>query len=194
MPNNLLPEERRKVRKPMLWIGMASIVMTFAGLTSGYVVSRSALLPENKWLQFSLPDEFTWATIVIVLSSITMIWAKASASRDHQKNLKLALWITLFLGFAFAFIQYYGWRDLTDRGLFFTGPESNTAISWVYVITFLHWLHIISGLIVLMVTLNQANKGAYSSADHHGLDVSAIYWHFLDVLWIYLFLFLAFIR
>lgn len=173
---------------------MASIIMTFAGLTSGYVVSRSALLVDNRWLQFSLPFEFYIATVLMVLSSITMIWARSSARRDMQPRIVLALAISLVLGIAFAILQYLGWKDLIDRGLFFTGPESNTATSWVYVITFLHWLHVISGIIVLLVTLIRARNGAYTSEDHHGLEISATYWHFLDALWIYLFLFLVFIR
>lgn len=190
----LTKAEKRKVRKPLLWVGMASIAMTFAGLTSGYVVSRSALLVDNRWLQFALPTEFYLATAAIVLSSLGVIWARSAAKKDDQKQLLLALWLSLGMGLIFVLLQYLGWNDLVERGLFFTGPKSNTAISWVYIITFLHWLHVISGLIVLGVTVNQARKGKYTSADHQGLDLSAIYWHFLDGLWIYLFLFLAFIR
>lgn len=168
--------------------------MTFAGLTSGYVVSRSALLAESKWLQFALPPEFTWATVVIVLSSASMIWAVNRLKRGHSGTGLLALVITLLLGFSFAFLQYYGWLNLLERGLFFTGPKSNTAISWVYVITFLHWLHLVSGLIVLLFTLHKARLGKYTPENYQGVVVSGIYWHFLDGLWIYLFLFLSFIR
>ncbi len=190
----LTQQEKRKVRKPLLWIGMASITMTFAGLTSGYVVSRSALIPENKWLQFELPSAFTWATIAIILSSITMIWAKSLVKKNDLAGLSRAILITLMLGIAFAVLQFLGAADLMDRGLFFTGKGSSTAVSWVYVIAFLHWLHVISGIIVLLVTYFRAQKRAYSSEDHHGLDISATYWHFLDGLWVYLFLFLLFIR
>lgn len=190
----LLPSEKRKVRKPLLWIGLASIVMTFAGLTSGYVVSRSALMAESRWLQFELPTEFYLATVAIVISSVTMVVAQRGAKSGNQKLIKTGLIITLLLGLVFAFLQYQGWEDLINRGLFFTGPESNTAISWVYVLTFLHWLHILSGIIVLLVTIGQANKNTYSKENHSGLEISAIYWHFLDGLWIYLFCFLVFIR
>lgn len=178
----------------MLWIGMASIVMTFAGLTSGYVVSRSALLLDNRWLEFALPAAFYVATAVMLLSSFSMVWAKSAIKKGNLSGLKRALGITLLLALAFVFLQLYGAVDMIDRGLFFTGPKSNSAVSWVYIIAALHWLHVISGIIVLIVTLIRARKGAYTSADHYGLDMSAIYWHFLDVLWIYLFLFLAFIR
>lgn len=190
----LLPEEKRKVRKPLLWIGLASIVMAFAGLTSGYVVSRSALLADNRWLQFALPDEFYYATAAIIASSLTLIWAKRAVRAGQSAQLITGLWLTLLLGIVFAVLQLLGWFSLIDQGYFFTGENSNTAISWVYVITFLHWLHVISGLIVLMVTLFQAYRGKYTPASHLGLSLTSIFWHFLDGLWIYLFGFLVFIR
>lgn len=190
----LFPEQKRKVRKPLLWIGIASIVMTFAGLTSGYVVSRSSLLSSNQWLQFELPWHFTAATVAIVLSSIAMGWAQWAANRDNRGQIKTAVALALLMGIGFAVLQALGWRELMDTGLYFTGPQSNTAVSWVYVITFLHWLHVISGIIVLTVTLIQAGKNAYTKESHLGLQLSGIYWHFLDLLWIYLFCFLVFIR
>ncbi len=192
--SELTSEQRSKVRKPLLWIGIASIVMTFAGLTSGYVVSRSSLLAENLWLQVALPTEFYLATAAIILSSLAMIWARRAVKKDNQGKLKIALWCTTLLGFTFAILQFFGWTSLMDRGLYFTGEGSTTSISWIYVISFLHWLHILSGLIVLLVTLRQAYKKAYSSHQHEGLEMASLYWHFLDVLWIYLFSFLVFIR
>lgn len=190
----LLPEQKRKVRKPLLWIALASIVMAFAGLTSGYVVSRSALLADNRWFQFALPQEFYYATALIILSSISLIWAKRAVKQDNQSQLRTGLWLTLLLGIGFALMQFLGWMSLVDQGYFFTGENSNTAVSWVYVITFLHWLHVLSGLIVLIVTLVQASLGKYTSDSHLGLSLTSIFWHFLDGLWIYLFAFLVFIR
>ncbi len=194
MANHLLPSERKKVRKPLLWIGIASIVMTFAGLTSGYIVSRASLLPANRWLQFALPTEFYVATAFIIGASLAMIVGKIAIKNGNVSNLKKALWVALILGFGFAIIQYLGWKTLIDSGFYFTGESSNTAVSWVYVITFVHWLHVISGIIVLMVTTHQAVKNNYSKQEHQGFDLASIYWHFLDILWIYLFLFLVFIR
>lgn len=186
----LTEAERRKVRKPMLWIGLASITMTFAGLTSGYVVSRSSLLPDNRWLQFELPIEFYYATGVILLTSVFIILAKRSVKGGS--NPSMWLWMALLSAFAFVFLQYYGANSMVNSGLFFAGTSSS--VSWVYVIAGLHWLHVVSGIIVLMVTVHQAQKGKYTSSSHYGLDLSAIFWHFLDALWIYLFCFLAFIR
>ena len=190
----LLPEQKRKVRKPLLWIGLASIVMAFAGLTSGYVVSRSALMAENRWLQVSLPDEFYYATVMILVSSLSLIFAKRALKKNNQSMLQGALGLTLLLGIGFAYMQYRGWVALIDQGYFFTGENSNTAISWIYVITLLHWLHVLSGLIVLTVTLVQATRGKYTADSYLGFSLSSIFWHFLDGLWIYLFGFLVFIR
>jgi cytochrome c oxidase subunit 3 len=190
----LTAAQKKKVQKPLLWIGLASIVMTFAGLTSGYVVSRSALLADNNWLQFSLPNQFTYATVAIVVSSLLMILAVNRVKHNQLKLATALLGFTLMLGLVFIVLQILGWQDLLDRGLFFTGPNSNTAISWVYVITALHWMHVISGILVLLYTWVKASKHLYTPKNYQGLVVSSIYWHFLDGLWLYLFLFLSFIR
>lgn len=194
MASDLLPEEKRKVKKPLLFLGIAGIVMAFAGLTSGYYVSRTALLTENKWFQFELPWQFTLATALIVLSSVSMFMGLRSIKRGNKSQMVNEIWVTLFLGIGFVFAQYFGWAEMIEKGLYFTGEGSSTSVSWVYVITLLHWLHVLSGIIVLIVTIYQARKGKYTSKDYLGLQLSAIYWHFLDALWIYLFLFLAFIR
>ena len=187
-------EEKKKVRKPFLLLGIASMAMAFAGLTSGYVVSRKALIRENMWMEFPLPEMFTWSTVVIILSSITMVLAGRALRKDDSPNATRFIWITFSLGLIFLLLQYLGWQDLVGRGIFFTGAGSNTAGSWVYVITFFHLLHILAGLITLAVTGNRSARGLYQAHDKLGFDLSAIFWHFLGALWLYLFLFLLFIR
>lgn len=185
--------EKRKVQKPLLWIGLASIVMTFAGLTSGYIVSRSALSADNRWQEFALPDEFLYATIAILLSSLTMHLAKQSLSKNLISRAAGLTLITLALGLGFLILQITGAQDLIGRGLYFTG--GNSASSWVYVIAGLHWLHAVSGIIVLIYTwYRTAILKVHSATSHQGFTVSAIYWHFLDGLWLYLYLFLFFYR
>jgi cytochrome c oxidase subunit 3 len=190
----LTKEDKKKVQKPLLWIGLASIVMTFAGLTSGYFVSRSALMADNRWLQFPLPDSFLYATIAIVMSSVAIILAKRSAVAGAKGMTVNYLLITLLLGIAFTIFQFMGWNDLIERGIYFTGAGSSNSASWVYVLTILHWLHLFSGLIVLLYTIYRASIGAYTKEDSQGLTVSATYWHFLDILWVYLYVFLLIIR
>lgn len=189
----LTAAEKRKVQKPLLWIGLASIVMTFAGLTSGYVVSRSALIAENNWLQFELPPHFAYATAAILISSVLMVLAKKQIKRSELKSAGNLVLMSLLLGLTFLGLQYFGAQNMIDRGFFFTG--GNTASSWVYVIAGLHWVHALSGIIVLAYTwYRTAIRKVHTAEDHQGFSVSAIYWHFLDGLWLYLYLFLLIIR
>jgi cytochrome c oxidase subunit 3 len=190
----LLKEQRRGAAKPMLWIGIASMAMAFAGLTSGYVVSRSKLIEVNNWLEFALPNAFTYSTIVIVLSSITVFYALKFAKKGMQQQSTYALLATLLLGITFASLQFQGWKELHASGIFFTGAGSNPAGSWVYAISFFHILHVTAGLISLMVTTFKSSKGLYNQKDTLGIELSSTFWHFLDILWIYLFMFLLFIR
>lgn len=193
-PKELLKEQRKGAAKPLLWVGIASMVMAFAGLTSGYVVSRSSLIQKERWMVFELPSYFYISSAVIILSSITVIWAVKSIKNGNVKSATSALWITLVLGLLFAVFQVLGWRALHDAGVFFTGQGSNVAGSWVYAITFFHLLHMIAGLISLLFTTLKSSKGLYSSTNTLGIELTATFWHFLDIVWIYLFIFLLFIR
>jgi len=102
MREGLTAAEKKKVGKPLLWIGMASILMAFAGLTSGYVVSRTALLADNKWLQFSLPPQFNYATLAILLSSLTLVIAALQFKKEQASFGRWFLPFTLALGLFFA--------------------------------------------------------------------------------------------
>ncbi len=190
---NLSAADKRKVQKPLLWIGLASIVMTFAGLTSGYIVSRSALIGENRWVEFGLPPEFFYATIAIFLSSLALIIAKRSILKNQIETAGMLVLATFALGIAFLYLQLKGGASLMDQGLYFTG--SNSASSWVWAVAGLHWFHAVSGIIVLIYTwYRTAILKVHTSTDHQGFSVSAIYWHFLGGLWLFLYLFLYFIR
>jgi cytochrome c oxidase subunit 3 len=181
---------KEKVAKPMLWLGMISMVMIFAALTSAYVVR----MEKGDWLQFQLPQMFYISTAVIILSSVTMNWAVASAKKNDFKNVKLASIITLILGFAFIVFQFKAWGVLVDQKIVFAGKYSNAAGSFLYALTGLHLAHLAGGIIALMVVSIKALGKRYNSENMLGLRLCAIFWHFLDVLWIYLFLFLLFVR
>ena len=191
---NISPEEkeatRKKVAKPLLWIGIVSMIMIFAGLTSAYVVRHA----KGEWLVFELPQLFYLSTAVILISSITMNWAIISAKKGNLKNIKTALTLTLLLGIGFVCSQFGGWGQLTRTGIFFTGTTSNASGQFLYVLTLLHLLHLAGGIVSLSITLSQSLKEKYNAQNLLGLELCATYWHFLDILWIYLFLFLLFIR
>lgn len=180
----------RKTAKPLLWIGIVSIIMLFAGLTSAYVVRAD----NGNWNVFKLPDIALISTAIIITSSLTMLIAQRAIKKDNYKLTAISLCLTLLLGFAFFYTQYSGWKELTNKGIYFLGKASNASGSFLYLIALVHLLHMIGGLIALTVSFTKTLLKKYSSADYQGIELTAIYWHFLDLLWVYLFLFLYFYR
>jgi cytochrome c oxidase subunit 3 len=186
-----LKQAKKKSAKPMLWISMISMTMLFAGLTSAYVVSRN----RDDWVSFDMPDAFTVSTILIVFSSITMILAKRFIQKDQRQLTTAFLIGTLMLGLGFAYFQYAGiFIELNNAGLFFAGEESTVKASFIIGIAFAHLAHIFAGIIVLCIVLYNHMMKKYNSGNFLGLELGGIFWHFVDILWIYLFLFFYFIR
>jgi cytochrome c oxidase subunit 3 len=181
---------KRKSAKPMLWVSMISMTMMFAGLTSAYVVSRN----RNDWVSFDLPSAFYASTVIIILSSITFILAKHFIKKGNRKLTTLNLVSTLLFGFSFVFFQFEGFAELFNEGFVFAGAESTVKSSFIYGITLAHMAHIFAGLIVLIVVLYNHLKHKYSPSDYLGLELGAIFWHFVDILWIYLFFFFYLVR
>ena len=194
MSKQTLQEElkagKRKSAKPMLWVAMISMVMFFAGLTSAYVVS----MKREDWVTFDLPQSFYISTILIVLSSITLFLSRNFLKKDKRQLSLIFLLITLALGLGFIWQQYVGFNQLKSIGLFFTGPESTVSTSFIIGITFMHVLHILAGVVVLLVVIYNHFKYKYTPNDLLGFELGAIFWHFVDLLWIYLFFFFYFIR
>ena len=181
---------KKKSAKPMLWVSMISMVMFFAGLTSAYVVS----MKREDWVTFDLPQSFYISTILIVLSSITLMLSQRYLKKDNLKVSFTLLVLTLLLGLGFVWYQYVGFNELKSVGLYFTGPESTVSTSFILGITFMHVLHLLAGIIVLLVVIYNHFKKKYSASDMLGFELGGIFWHFVDVLWIYLFFFFYFIR
>jgi cytochrome c oxidase subunit III len=181
---------QRKAAKPLLYIGMVSIVMLFAGLTSAYVVRAG----NGNWLVFHLPDIAIISTAIIVTSSLTMLIAQRAIKTNNYKLTSIGLALTLLLGLAFFYTQIEGWKQLTAQGVYFVGKYSNPSGSFLYLIALVHLAHMVGGLIALSVSLTKSLLKKYSSANYLGIELTAIYWHFLDLLWVYLFLFLYFYR
>ena len=183
-------EIREKVAKPMLWLGIVSMVMIFAGLTSAYVVRQA----KGDWLNFELPNKFWISTGIIIFSSVTMNRALTSAKKNNFAQVKQALFLTLLLGLGFVISQLMAWGDLVKQQIFFTGKLSNASGSFLYVISGVHLAHLLAGILSVLFTLTMAMKEKYHSNNIMGLKLCWIFWHFLDVLWIYLFLFLLFVH
>ncbi len=172
--------------KQLLWIGIGAIIMFFAGLTSAYIVRKA----EGNWLEFILPDWFFYSTVTIVSSSIFLIVARSFINKEKPINqLVLASFIS---GCLFSYFQFKGWQELTMYGVFLTGEGSNVAGSFLYVITLAHLVHLLGGLIALLFILINAIRGKYTSNNYLGFELASNYWHFLGLLWVYLFCFLKF--
>ncbi len=178
-----------RAKKMMLWFSMISISMTFAGLTSAYVVSKS----RPDWLDnFSLPISLYWSTLVILLSSMTFWQAKKKLTTQPKATPSL-LWVTLILALAFVFLQFQGFSSLVDMGYYFTGAQSNVTTSFLYVLVLVHLAHLVAGLVVLLVVIINHRRGKYAEKPL-GFSLAHTFWHFLGFLWVYLFLFLYFLR
>lgn len=187
----LSQKKKEKSFKTMLFLAMASIVMVFAGLTSAYVVSKS----RPDWLtDFTLPASFLWSTIAILASSVTFFLAVKSIKKDNRANTTMFLLLTLALGLTFVALQFAGFGEVVEQGYYFTGSASNVTTSFLYVIVVVHLAHLFGGIISLLVVIYNHFKQKYNSSQTLGIELGAIYWHFMDFLWLYLFLFFTFYK
>ena len=190
MTEMVLTHEQKAIissKKLLLWLGIVSILMIFAAFTSAYIVRQA----EGNWVVFEMPQMFFISTALILISSSTMFYAAAGAKKNNSKQIATGLKLTLLLGLGFAIAQFLGWQALVDQGVFLVGNPSG---SFFYVISGVHLAHVIGGIIVLLFTLRTNAKGLYTADNRTGLQLCSIYWHFLGVLWVYLFLFLWLVR
>ena len=135
-----------------------------------------------------------YSTIIILVSSLTYILAKKALAQGKSRNCTRYLVLTLILGLSFIAVQFIGFSQMISQGYYFTGPTSNITMSYVFLIAAVHIAHLVAGLISLLVVLFNQIKGKYSPGNMLGFELGATFWHFLDLLWVYLVLFLFFIR
>lgn len=180
-----------RAKKMMLWFGMISVAMMFAGLTSAYVVSKS----RPDWVsQIDIPNSFLYSTIAIILSSITFFIAKKEIQKNRSGRATSFLLATFVLGLIFVFLQFKGFSQFIEAGFYFTGSESTITTSFLYAIIFSHLAHLFGGLLVLLVVIYNHFKEKYKPGQTLGLELGAMFWHFLDFLWVYLIVFFYFFR
>ncbi|MEJ2163506.1 MAG: cytochrome c oxidase subunit 3 [Robiginitalea sp.] len=184
-------EKTSRAKKMMLWFGIASLLMSFAGWTSAYIVSSS----REDWMQdYQLPAAFWFSTAIILASSLTYWLAKRSVAANNHSKGTLWLGATLFLGVAFITSQLQGFSEMIGLGYYFTGPTSNITLSYIFLIAAIHILHVLAGLISLLVVLFNQVRGRYGPGKMLGMELGITFWHFLDALWIYLILFFYLFR
>jgi cytochrome c oxidase subunit III len=168
-----------------LWVAMASIIMAFSGLISAYLVKMS----QSNWLLFNLPSIFTISTVVIIASSATMFFAERAFKQRQLPTYRLLITITAILGIIFMVLQVKGFFTTEHLGVKIIGKGANASGSFLGVIAGFHILHVLGGVIILIVQFLRAfnTKNRFYSAVP--VEITAMYWHFVDVLWIVLFIF-----
>ena len=177
--------------KLLLLFAMVSMTMMFAGLTSAFVVSKS----RADWLKnFQLPTAFYLSTAVIIGCSLTFHLAKKAIQKNNRKATTSFLLGTLALGVLFVILQLSGFNQIVAAGYYFTGSASNITTTFLYVVTVTHLAHLTGGLISLLIIIYNHFKQKYNATQTLGIELGAMYWHFLDLLWVYLFLFLYFFK
>ncbi|WP_153797610.1 cytochrome c oxidase subunit 3 [Foetidibacter luteolus] len=189
MSSSVTSPERKKIHphKFTLWVAMGSIVMMFAGLTSAYVVKKS----QSNWLEFPLPKVFWYSTAAILVSSLTIHLALKAFKARQMGRYKNLLTVTVVLGLLFSVLQWMGFGHLQQSGVQLFGVGSNPAASFLGIITGLHVLHVLGGVIALLVIFFRAFSSSRKTYSPVSIEIVSTYWHFVDILWIYLFIFLS---
>ncbi|NUM32087.1 MAG: cytochrome c oxidase subunit 3 [Bacteroidetes bacterium] len=174
-------------KKFVLWLIIIAIIMFFAGLTSAYLVRKG----EGNWLNFKLPLEFILSTGVIILSSISLLFAKKASVNDKLSSIKIGLFITLILGLLFCYLQYLGWVNMNSQNLYFSYEENSDKISatFIYALSGLHVLHVLAGIIFIIAIFIKSIFNKINSHNLLPIELCSIYWHFIGIVWIYLFIF-----
>ena len=180
-------DKRIHPHKFTMWIALASIVMMFAGLTSAYLIKRNLA----NWMPFDIPLIFWYSSGVIILSSFAIHKSKSSFKNREMRKYRLWLGLTLLLGILFIVLQYLGFRQLWLDGFTLT---RNVSFSFLYIIIGLHALHVVGGVIALLVNYVKASSTRRKVYSPVGIEIMSTYWHFVDLLWLYLFIFLMMIK
>ena len=182
-------DQNKKIHphKFTLWVGIGSIIMMFAGLTSAYIVKRE----QPGWTSFVTPVAFYYSTAVILISSFTIFLAAKSFRERAMIRYKKMVFATMILGIVFILLQWLGFRHLWETG---TTLRGSGAGQFLYIIAGLHGLHVIGGIIALLTLYIRSRNTRIRSYNPVPVDVVSTYWHFVDLLWIYLFIFFLMVQ
>ena len=180
----LVNTQRKKIHphKFTLWVGMGSIIMMFAGLTSAYLVKGS----QANWTTIAIPKIFYVSTVVMIISSLTMQMALKAFKERAMLQYRRLITVTAILGFGFIALQIAGFTQLWNNG---TKLEGSGQAAFLYVIFGLHAAHVLGGAIALLVMFFKAFSTSIRNYNPVPVEVAGSYWHFVDLLWVYLFVF-----
>lgn len=167
-----------------MWVALSAVVMVFAAFTSAMVVRKGI---SNDWVYTELPRVLWLNTVVLIASSVTLELSRRSLAAGSVDRFARMLYGTVALGVAFVAGQLIAWRELASRGVYLaTNPSS----SFFYLLTAAHGVHLLGGIVALFYIVVRAGRIALEPARRTAVDVAAIYWHFMDGLWIYILLLL----
>ena len=183
----VMSERNQKMHphKFTLWVAIGSITMMFAGFTSAYIVKSNMA----GWEPVEMPNIFYLSTVLILLSSATIHLAQRSFKQREMSRYRILLSATAVLGFAFVATQFIGFSELWQQKITF---QDSVAGSFFYIISGVHALHVAGGIIALLVIFLRAFSNRTRYYNSTPVEVAAVYWHFVDLLWVYLFVFFLF--
>jgi len=190
--SQVISEQKRKIHphKFTLWVAIGSILMMFAGLTSAYIVKRS----QASWLMIEIPTMFWYSTATILASSVTVQLALKALKKREMINYERLLLVTAVLGVLFIVLQVVGFRQFAAQDIRLVGAGSNASYSFLLAISGLHGVHVLGGVVALVVIAIRALNSSTRSYSSIPLEIAATYWHFVDALWIYLFIFFTWMK
>lgn len=174
-----------KAKKFIIWLFVVTSTIMFAGWTSYYIVFAAS---KGKGHGLVLPDVFLYSTTVLVLSSICLFLASRAFRKGEVTTHKTFLWATMLLGIVFGYLQVEAWSSLYHSGAYLV--NNNAAISVIYIVSGIHLLHIFAGLLLVLSCLLGAYGKISTERLQFRMEISSIFWHFIDILWIYLYVFL----
>ena len=174
-----------KPKKFVVWLFVVSSTIMFGGWTSYYIVFAAS---KGKGHGLILPDVFTYSTAALLLSSVMLYFASRSLRNNNRKQQQMFLWLTMTLGLVFGYLQFQGWTSLYNSGAALI--NNNAAISMIYIVSGFHLIHIFVGICFILNALVGSYKQLPIEKATYRQDITAIFWHFIDILWIYLYVFL----
>lgn len=179
--------QRKKIHphKFTLWVALGSIVMMFAGLTSAFIVKGG----QPNWSTVEMPKVFYYSTAVMLLSSLTVQMALKSFKERNLRQYRRLITVTASLGVLFIALQLIGFSSLWHAGVDFRGAGAG---QFLYIIFGLHALHVLGGVVALLVMFLKAYSTRVRNYNPVTIELASTYWHFVDLLWIYLFVFFMF--
>ncbi len=188
MVENLLSSDEQrtfKAKKFIVWLFVVSSSIMFGGFTSYYIVFSAA---KGKGHGLVLPDLFLYSTVILLISSLCLFLSARAFKNGNISRQRILLWITIILGIAFGVLQFEGWKSLIVNGAVLV--NNNASISMIYVLSGFHLLHILAGICIILGVLLGSYKSIATHRQQFRIQTASIFWHFIDILWIYLYVFL----